>query len=204
MYVPSVSETQHCRSQPTGFHWLHKEPSARRSNKRSTGRTAHISANILHWCYGSYHNGSCVTVHYEECRLLGYKNPVRTSQQTRYVSVTEFNRLMLCNIWGFHGRDYEECCLLGYKNPVRTSQETHYVSTTESSRLMLFKIWGFHGRDCEERRLLGYKNPVRTSQETHYICDTESSWLMLCKIWVFHSGDYEECHLVGRHVAWLL
>jgi hypothetical protein len=61
---------------------------------------------------------------YEECRLLGYKNSVRTSQETYYVSATESNRLMLCKIWDFHGGDYEECHLLGYKNPVRTSQET--------------------------------------------------------------------------------
>jgi hypothetical protein len=50
---------------------------------------------------------------YEECRLLGYKNPVRTSQETRYVSATESSRLMLRKIWGFHGSDYEECRLLG-------------------------------------------------------------------------------------------
>jgi hypothetical protein len=33
---------------------------------------------------------------YEKCRLLGYKNPVRTSQETHYVSTTEHSRLMLC------------------------------------------------------------------------------------------------------------
>jgi hypothetical protein len=52
-------------------------------------------------------------------------NPVRTSQETHYVSATEPSRLMLCKICGFHGGDYEECCLLRYNNPVRTSQETH-------------------------------------------------------------------------------
>jgi hypothetical protein len=35
---------------------------------------------------------------YEECRLLGYNNPVRTSQGTHYVSATELSRLMLCKI----------------------------------------------------------------------------------------------------------
>jgi hypothetical protein len=60
---------------------------------------------------------------YEEC-LLGYKTPVRTSQETHYVSATEPSRVMLCKIWGLHGADYEECRLLGYINPVRTSQET--------------------------------------------------------------------------------
>jgi hypothetical protein len=65
---------------------------------------------------------------YEECRLLGYKNPVRTSRETHYFSATKPSQLMLCHIRGFHGSDYEECLLLGYKNPVRTSRETHYFS----------------------------------------------------------------------------
>jgi hypothetical protein len=76
---------------------------------------------------------------YEEC-LLGYKNPVLTSEETHHFPTTEFSWLMLCQIWGFHGSDYEECRLLGYKNPVHTSKETHYVSATESSQLTLFKI----------------------------------------------------------------
>jgi hypothetical protein len=33
----------------------------------------------------------------EDC-LLGYKNPVRTSQETHYVSATESSQLMLCKI----------------------------------------------------------------------------------------------------------
>jgi hypothetical protein len=49
---------------------------------------------------------------YEECRLLGYKSPVRTSQETHYFYATEHSQLMLCKIWGFHGGDYEECHLL--------------------------------------------------------------------------------------------
>jgi hypothetical protein len=35
---------------------------------------------------------------YEECRLLGYKSPIRTSQGTHYVSATESSRLMLCKV----------------------------------------------------------------------------------------------------------
>jgi hypothetical protein len=35
---------------------------------------------------------------YEESCLLGYKTPVRLSQETYYVSTTEPTRLMLCNI----------------------------------------------------------------------------------------------------------
>jgi hypothetical protein len=74
---------------------------------------------------------------YEECRLLGYKNPVRTSQKTHYVSATELSGLMLCKVWGIHGSDYEEWRLLGYKTTDRTSQETRHVSSTEPSPLML-------------------------------------------------------------------
>jgi hypothetical protein len=51
-------------------------------------------------------------VDYEECRLLGYENPVHTSQETYYVSATELSRLLLYKIWGFHGSVYEECSLL--------------------------------------------------------------------------------------------
>jgi hypothetical protein len=50
---------------------------------------------------------------YEECRLLGYKDPVCTSQETHYVSATEPSRLMLCKVEGFHSDDYEEYLLVG-------------------------------------------------------------------------------------------
>jgi hypothetical protein len=49
---------------------------------------------------------------YQECHLLGYKNPAHTSKETYHISSTEFSQLMICKIWGFHGGDYEECCLL--------------------------------------------------------------------------------------------
>jgi hypothetical protein len=93
---------------------------------------------------------------YEEWLLLGYKNPVPTSQEIHYISATESSRVMLCKIWSFHGSDYEECRLLRYKNSVRTSQETHYLSATEPSRVMLCKIWGFHGGYYEECRRMVY------------------------------------------------
>jgi hypothetical protein len=62
---------------------------------------------------------------YEECRLLGYKNPIRTSQETYYISTTEPNRLMLC------GETVAVCCenRAEHTDTVRTSQETHHVST---------------------------------------------------------------------------
>jgi hypothetical protein len=70
----------------------------------------------------------------------GIKNPVRTSQETHYVSATERSLLMLCKISDFHGGNYEECSLLGYKPPVRTSQEIHYISATQPSQLMPCKV----------------------------------------------------------------
>jgi hypothetical protein len=162
----------------------------------------------LRWCFPDSHISCKIwgfhSGEYEECRLLGYKNPVRTSQETHYFSTTEHSRLMLYKIWGFHGGDYEECRLVGYKNPVRTSQETHYFSATEHSQLMLCKIWGFHGGDYEQCRLLGYKNPVFTSQETHYFSATESSQLMLYKIWSFHGGNYEECRFLDIETQFVL
>jgi hypothetical protein len=51
------------------------------------------------WCF---HGGD-----YEECRLLRYKNLVRTSHEIHYFSATEPSRLMLRKIWGFHVGDYK-------------------------------------------------------------------------------------------------
>jgi hypothetical protein len=48
---------------------------------------------------------------YEECRLLGYKNPIRTSQKTHYLSAIEPSRSMPWKILGFYGGDCEECRL---------------------------------------------------------------------------------------------
>jgi hypothetical protein len=39
-----------------------------------------------------------VTGDSEECRLLGYKDPVHTSQETHCVTVKESSQLMLCKI----------------------------------------------------------------------------------------------------------
>jgi hypothetical protein len=49
---------------------------------------------------------------YEEYPVMGYKNQVRTSQETHYVSAIEPSQLMLRIIWEFHGGDYEECRIL--------------------------------------------------------------------------------------------
>jgi hypothetical protein len=37
-------------------------------------------------------------VRFEVCTAVGYKNPVRTSYETHYVSATESSQLMLCKI----------------------------------------------------------------------------------------------------------
>jgi hypothetical protein len=73
--------------------------------------------------------------------LCGYTNPVRTSQETHYVSTTKTNRLMLfgetVTVYSENLTEHTDT-LCGYTNSVRTSQETHYVSTTKPNRLMLF------------------------------------------------------------------
>jgi hypothetical protein len=46
--------------------------------------------NFLNISTGDFHGCG-----YEECRLLGYKNPVRTSHETGYLSATEFSRMLL-------------------------------------------------------------------------------------------------------------
>jgi hypothetical protein len=74
-------------------------------------------------------------------------NPVRTSQETRYVSATKPNRLILFReTVAVYCEKYTEHTdtLYGqntvYINLVRTSQETHYVSATKPNRLLLFRI----------------------------------------------------------------
>jgi hypothetical protein len=49
---------------------------------------------------------------YEAFRLLGHETPVRTLQETHYISTTQPSRLMLCKICDFHGINYEECRLV--------------------------------------------------------------------------------------------
>jgi hypothetical protein len=127
---------------------------------------------------------------YEECPLLGYRTPVCTSQETRYVSTTQASQLMLCNIWGIHGTDYEECRLLGYRTPVRTSQETHYVSATEPSRIMPFNIWGFQGGNSEEFRPLDIKTQFVPHRRQNTYPVQVLIRLILCKIWGFHGRNY--------------
>jgi hypothetical protein len=78
---------------------------------------------------------------YEECRLLGYKNPVRTSQETHYVSTTETSQLMLCKIWGVRGGDYEECRLLGYKNSPYLAGDTLHLCYRAQPCYVRFEVF---------------------------------------------------------------
>jgi hypothetical protein len=84
---------------------------------------------VLHRKIWRFHGGD-----YEECRLLGYKNPVLTSQETHYVSTTELSRLMLCKIWGYHGRDYKECRL-----PSSDVSEERIASIIRANRIS--ELW---------------------------------------------------------------
>jgi hypothetical protein len=53
-----------------------------------------VNMSQILWCKISEFLGG----DYEECRLLGYKNSVRASQETHYFSATEPSRLMLRKI----------------------------------------------------------------------------------------------------------
>jgi hypothetical protein len=48
-----------------------------------------------HECSSGIRSDKSKPMELEECRLLGYKNPVRTSQETHYVSTAESSRLNL-------------------------------------------------------------------------------------------------------------
>jgi hypothetical protein len=80
----------------------------------------------------------------EECRLLGYTNPVCTSHKTHYVSATEPSRLRLCKIGGFNGGDYEECRLMEcddmwrFKN--RRLEEMYRFQGEKNQRAMLLYL----------------------------------------------------------------
>jgi hypothetical protein len=86
-----------------------------------------------------FHDGD-----YGECRLLGHKNQVPTSQETHYFSATEPSLLIVSHIRGFHDGDYEECRLLGYKNQVRTSQPHSLTWLVECAVTCL---WGWSGTE---------------------------------------------------------
>jgi thioredoxin-related protein len=103
--------------------------------------------------------------------LLIYKNSVRTSQETQYVSATELNRLMLFGeTVAVYCEDHTK-----HTDTVRTPQETHYVSATEPNRLMLFgETVAVY---CENHTK--HTDTVRTPQETHYVSVTKINWLLL-------------------------
>jgi hypothetical protein len=84
----------------------------------------------------------------EECRLLGYKTPVRTSQETHYVTATEPTRLMLCKIWGFHGGNYEERRPLGY-------YYYYYLIRYSDVIYFRYKLYSVYNFMCKQ--LLGHR-----------------------------------------------
>jgi hypothetical protein len=77
---------------------------------------------------------------YEECCLLGYKNPVRTSQETHYVSATESNRLILCRISVFHGGTYGESRFLGCDSVALVRTDVSEVRITSFIRVKRIEL----------------------------------------------------------------
>jgi hypothetical protein len=70
---------------------------------------------------------------YEECRLLGYKNPVHTSQETYYLSATEPSRLMLCKKYAVFWAVSSYCLLL--RADVSEQRIASIIRTTRISEL---------------------------------------------------------------------
>jgi hypothetical protein len=61
---------------------------------------------------------------YEECRLLGYKNPVHTSQETHTCPLQSPAGLCYVRFEVFTAVNVNNVVFWDIKNPVRTSQET--------------------------------------------------------------------------------
>jgi thioredoxin-related protein len=132
----------------------------------------------------------------EDCYSSIYKNPVRTSQETHYVSATERNRLMLFGeaVALFIVRTVTE-----HTDTVRTSEETHHVSTKETNRLMLFgKTVAVY---CEPYGR--NTHTVRTSQETRYASATQANRLMLfgvtAAVYCENHKEHTNTVLYGSH-----
>jgi hypothetical protein len=60
-------------------------------------KTGIAQAQVMKKAQYNSEDVQAITQH-KECRLLGYKSLVRTSQETHYVSATEPSLLMVCNI----------------------------------------------------------------------------------------------------------
>jgi hypothetical protein len=60
-----------------------------------------------------------------DCRLLRYRNPIRTSHEAHYVSAAEPNRLRLCKIWGSHGSDWRNI-VSWYVTPCGSCKNRHF------------------------------------------------------------------------------
>jgi hypothetical protein len=93
-----------------------------------------VSHKLLCHIWG-FHGGS-----YEECRPLGYKNPVRTSQQTHYFSAIEHSWLMLCKFEVFKAVTMKNVVLWDIKSQFLPHRK-HYFSATEPSPLVLCTNW---------------------------------------------------------------
>jgi hypothetical protein len=113
-----VSRLQQARSKRPAAQgsaiWYLKEWHKCRSHKRRAPELLAITSIPLWWsefthliwyCYESYEVKWLYNIwgshgcDYEECRLLRYRNQLRTSQETHYVSATEPSRVILGKIW---------------------------------------------------------------------------------------------------------
>jgi hypothetical protein len=98
---------------------------------------------------------------YKECRPLGYKIPVHTSQEKNYVSVTNSSRLMLCKIWSFNGGDYEDAVF--------------WVETTQSGSCRSRLFGGTYCLNHQNEKHRQAKNNVSSNYQLK--CVAKEYWL---------------------------
>jgi hypothetical protein len=124
--------------------------------------------------------GETVAVYCEK-----YKNSVRTSKETHYVTTTKNNRLMLfrgngrCFLWEPYGTHrytvwvYKSSLYLR-GNTLRIRYKAQPVNAVWGNiRCLLWEPYGTH------RYTVWAECRVRTSQETHHVSTTEPNRLML-------------------------
>jgi hypothetical protein len=120
----------------------------------------------------------------EECRLLGYKIPGRTSQETQCVSVKSPEGYCYVRFEVFMAVTMKNALFWDIKTQF-IPHKKHYVSATEPSRLMPYKIWSVHGSDYDECRLLRCDavwlllEPTLVFLHSVLTANVDPSWLIL-------------------------
>jgi hypothetical protein len=134
---------------------------------------------------------------YEECRLLGYKDPVRTSQETHYVSATEPSQLMLCKmlsrqwlgrmpssgmwcLWLLLRTDVSEKHIATIIKETRICEVGANLALTSNRcslrRNTIYYFWLWRSCVLPKRRFLHESHGVRSQKTTFFIVTAVKTW----------------------------